>query len=177
MLRAGIIAGMMLMTAGAAWGQTQPAPGGQGARPGGGMSFDPAAIRARIMQSVKTAVDCTEEEWKVLEPKLVKVMLLKMDAGELGGMTGGSRGRQVRGFIRMMLDPNGVPSTVDERLDELNKMIDENETSTDFYKNKVAQLRKARERVKEELKLAEKDVQSVLTLRQEAALVQMGILE
>src|SRR5687768_1814088 len=111
MVRAGNIlaAGAVLVMTAAAYGQTQPAQGG------GRMNFDPAALRERIMQNVKTAVNCSEEEWKVLEPKLVKLMLLRMDTGEFGSMMGG-RARQMRAFIRTMLDPNATPSVVDERL-------------------------------------------------------------
>jgi hypothetical protein len=171
MVRHGRILGALVVVgvAGMSLGQTRP--GG-----GGGRGFDPAAIRERIMQNVKTAVDCTDDEWKVLEPKLVKVMLLRMDTGEGAAMMG-SRGVRIRGFIRTMLDPNAPPSAVDERLSELQKMIDENETSNDFYHNKVEQLRKAREKAREELKAAEHDVTSVLTVRQEAALVELGILD
>jgi uncharacterized coiled-coil DUF342 family protein len=160
-------AALLVSVTGLSFGQTQP-----GGRPG----FDPAAIRERIMQAVKTAVNPTDDEWKVLEPKLVKVMLLRMDVGE-GIPISGSRGVRIRAFIRNMLDPNSPPSQVDERLAELQKMIDDNETSNDFYHNKVEQLRKAREKAREELKAAQEDVTKLLTLRQEAALVDLGILD
>jgi len=165
---------LLLLAAAPLLAQTKPAapPPAPGA---GGFNFDPAAIRKRIMKTMKDAADCSDDEWKVIEPKLIKIILLKMDTGEYA--LGGARGARIRTFIRSILDPNALPSAVDQRLDELQKMIDEKETSDDFYKNKIAQLRKAREKAAGELKTAEADLIAILTVRQEAALVQLGILE
>jgi hypothetical protein len=181
----------LAVTGAMALGQTEPAPTTPPAAPAPAtrpaapaatqpnpMSrFDPAAIKAQVLSRMKTAIEPTDEEWKIIEPKLVKIILLQMDATPIGSMGGGMRGFRIGSMVRMILDPDAPPSQVEERLNELQKMIAENETSTDFYRNKLTQLRKARAAAKEQLEIAQKDLISVLTIRQEAGLVQLGILD
>jgi hypothetical protein len=170
----------LAMTGAIALGQTQPAtpPATQPAAPANPMSrFDPAAIKAQILARMKTAIEPTDEEWKIIEPKLVKIVLLQMDATPIGSMGGGMRGFRISTMVRMILSPDAPPSQVEERLKELEKMIADNETSTDFYRNKLTQLRKARAEAKEQLDIAQKDLVTVLSVRQEAALVQLGVVD
>ena len=147
--------------------------------PGGG-NFDPAAMRERFTAGAKTALACSDEEWKLLEPKLIKIILLRFDTSGFGGMVFRSRGGARGGassFIRTLLDPNALPSQVEEKANALQQLLDNNETSTSAYTNALAQLRKAREAAKAALAAAQKDLASLLTIRQEALLVQLGMLE
>ena len=129
------------------------------------------------MATFRSALDCTDDEWKHIEPKLIRIALLKMDAGELAAVGGmGRGGSRMTTFIRNILDPNALPSTVAQHEAELQDMIDQKLSSTDAYKNKLEQIRKDRAKAREELATAEKDVTSLLTVRQEAQLVLLGLL-
>jgi hypothetical protein len=183
MMRRGLLVAVVMIGAGligSAAAQTRPGAGGGGApgAPGGAGGFDPVAIRERIIGAMKTTLECSDDEWKLIEPKLVKVVLLKMDVGEWAAMGRmGRGGNRMSTFIRTLLDPNALPSPVSEREAELQAMIDQKETSTDAFKNKLEQVRKARAQAREELATAEQAVAALLTVRQEAALVQMGVLD
>ncbi|MCL2640668.1 MAG: hypothetical protein FWD53_07480 [Phycisphaerales bacterium] len=152
--------------------QNPPGPGG--AR--GGFNFDPAAIRESIVARFKTGLECTDEEWKLLEPKVVKVFLLRLDATGFSGIAIRGRG-SMASFIRPLLDPNALPSQVEEKTNDLQRLIDNKETSNSAYTNALAQLRKARERAKADLETAQKNLTELLTVRQEALLVQLGLLD
>jgi len=149
----------------------QPGPGP------GGFNFDPAAMRERITARFKTALDCSDEEWKLIEPKLIKIFLLRLDASGFSGMViAGARGN-IASFVRPFLDPNAMPSQVEEQAAALQELIANNETSNAAYTNALAQLRKAREKAKTDLEAAQKNLAELLTVRQEAALVQLGLLD
>jgi hypothetical protein len=150
---------------------------GQGQPAGQPRAGGPAAIRERLMGAMKDAIECTDEQWKEIEPKLVKAILLKLDLGEWNLSFGdGGRSRMI-GFIRTMLDPNALPSDAEQRQGELEQMIQQKETSTDAYKDKMVQLRQARKQAREQLDKVEKSLDSLLTVRQVAALVEIGVLD
>src|SRR5215831_6890440 len=46
--------------------------GGNGG--GGGGNFDPTQFRQRMMDNIKEQMGAKDDEWKVIEPKLTKVM-------------------------------------------------------------------------------------------------------
>ena len=149
-----------------------PGPGGPG-----GFNLDPAAIRERMVARFKTALDCSDEDWKLIEPKLIKVFLLRLDTSGFGGMAlPGMRGG-FSAMARSLLDPNAQPSQVEEKANELQRLIDNNETSNAAYTNALTQLRKAREKAKADLEAAQKNLAEILTVRQEAALVQLNLLD
>ena len=177
MVRTAWVAVAVLALAAPVWGQTKPAASPP-AQPPRMRGFDPAALRTQILARVRTAMDePTDDEWKLLEPKIVKVILLQMDATSMGSLGGGRGGFRLNTIVRTILDPEAPPSAVEERLGELQKMIADHEISTDYYRSKLAQLRKARAAAQEQLEAARKDLTSMLTIRQEAELVQLGILE
>src|SRR5436305_1885900 len=87
---------LMLVISGSAFAQAQP--GGQGRQRGGnnGGNFDPAAMRQRYMAQLKEQLGSPDEEWKLLEPKVDKLLTLRRDnrgGGGPGGRNGGGRNR------------------------------------------------------------------------------------
>jgi len=146
----------------------------------GGFSFDPAAIRERITAVAKAALDCPEEEWKIIEPKIFKIALLRLDVSSFGSFVipirGVNRGG-ISALARAVLDPNAPPSQVEEKANALRQLVDNNETSNNAYTNAIAALRKAREKAKADLAAAQKDLTNLLTIRQEALLVELGTIE
>jgi len=71
----------------------QPGPGGDRG------NFDPAKMRQRMMENMKQQLGADDESWKVIEPRLTKVMELNRDTMSMGrGMFGFGR----RGGMGMM---------------------------------------------------------------------------
>jgi len=168
----------------------------QGAGPGGrrggrrGGRFDPAQMRQRYLERIKEQLQVGDEEWTVLEPRLEKVTTLSREASGFGrGRMFGRRGGRQRG-------PGGGPapagppptgaapaapaepqSAVAKATEDLQTTLDNEEAKPEEIKAKLTALRESREKAKQELAEARASLRELLTQRQEAQLVLMGILE
>lgn len=153
--------------------------GGRGGDRGGRGNFDPAQFRQqmeeRMMQSTRDRLEITDDtEWKAIEPLVKKVNELRMQQAA-GGMRGmfGRGGRGGPGG-----DQGGRPSFGGEPSAEqtaLDTAIEQN-ASKDDLKAKMAAFRKAREAKESELKAAQETLKKVLTTKQEAVALQMGLV-
>jgi len=150
--------------------------GGEGGGPG---DFNVADIRKRIQERMdertKKTLGTTDEEWKVLQPKISKVQALRTESGPLSGIMAmlqrfGGGGDQ---------DAADAPKLSDSQkaTQELQKLLEDEDAKSAAIKEKLAALRKAREKAKKELAAAQKDLREVVTVRQEAHLVLMGMLD
>ena len=178
-LAGAVVALGMLGFAGAARAQM----GGAGMM--GGM--DTTAIRDRLLQQFQQQIGATDEEWRVIQPAFMKVLVAQMDSGQglLGMVRGMGRGAGGRGgagggfnMDQMLMSIFGInePTTVMRREDELQQALDNN-ASADRLHDKLDALRQARDRAKVDLAKAQTDLIQLLTLRQEAMLVEMGFLD
>jgi hypothetical protein len=157
-------------------------PPGQG--PGG--PFDPEQMRKMMEQRMQEALGATEQEWKVLGPRVMKVQELSRQ------ISGGGRGMMM--FGRGMRGGPGGPGASDqpggrgmgmnreltdvEKIqDELQTLLENTVATPEQIKEQLTKLRAAREKAKQELAKAQQDLRQVLTLRQEAILVLMGLLD
>ena len=151
--------------------------GGNGG--GGGGNFDPAQFRQRMMDNIKDQMGAKDDEWKVIEPKLSKVVDLnfasRMRGGGMFGNRGGGQGGQGGGGNR----PAGgaADSPVAKAMQDLRETLDNKDASADDIAKKLTALRDARDKSHSDLVAAQKDLKEVLTQRQEAVLVMMGQLE
>jgi hypothetical protein len=155
-------------------------PGGGPGGPGGRGNFDPEQFRQRIAERMKEVLGANDEEWGVIQPKLEKVMTLqRQSAGGRGmGMLFGGRGGRGPGGDR---GSRGGPfgdddSAVSQRSRELQQAVESN-ASSDELKAKLAALREARAKAREDLTKAQTELRELLTMKQEASLVMMGMLE
>jgi len=183
----GVLATSLLMgsLAVSAFAQTQP-PGGappdpnnpqqqQGGRRG---NFDPAQYRQRMMDRLKTDLGASDDEMAALAPKIQKVMDLERDArggrgfGRRGG--GGPGGPGGTG-TPPPLDPNASP--VQKASAELRAVLENKDSKPDEIKAKLDALRAARADAKTQLAAAQQELRGLLTQRQEAVLVESGMLE
>jgi hypothetical protein len=158
-----VVSGLVtVLAAGMAFAQ---AGGGGGGGGGGGRG------RGAFMDRIKEQLDVTDAEWNVLQPKLEKVMGLsgQLMAGRFGGR-GGRRGGG--GF-----GGGEANSDVMEKVKALNDTLDNKDADPKDIAQKVNALRDARERVRGELVKAQAELKEVLTPRQEARLVLMGLLD
>jgi hypothetical protein len=151
-----------------------PAPGANGGR----RNFDPAAMRTRMLDALKDRLGATDDEFAAIQPKLEKVMQLNRDVsgGGMRGMFGG--GRRNRGG-----ENGGTPtaaateqSAVQKASADLQTTLDNKDATPADIKTKLDAFRAAKAQAKDDLAAAQKDLQSLLTQRQEAILVQMGML-
>jgi Spy/CpxP family protein refolding chaperone len=172
---------LILLAALASPALAQPAPGGPGGPP------DFAQMRQMMMERMKEALGASDDEWKVLQPKIEKVQQLQRDAsggrgmGMLfrppGGGQGGPGGPGAGpggpgGFFG-----NQNPSPVQEKANDLRTTLDNKDAKPEEVKAKLQALRDARAKAKEELGKSQEDLRGLLTQRQEAVLVMMGMLE
>jgi hypothetical protein len=171
-----------------AFGQAQPGgngnnPPGQPGQGGGRGNFDPAQMRQRRMDFLKEQLGATDDEMAALGPKIEKVRQLQQDANG-GGMRGmfGRRGGQ--GGPGGNGGPGGPPggstaneSPVREKAAELRTLLQDKDAKPDDIKAKLDALRAARAQAKQDLAAAQQELKGLLTQRQEAVLVEMGMLE
>jgi hypothetical protein len=153
--------------------------GGRGGRGGRGGDFDPAQFRERIMQRYKEELGASDEDWKVIQPKLEKVMAVQRDArsggGGFGGFGGPGGGRGGRGGDAAGAEREQTP--VAKASSELRTALQSKDTPADDIAKRLEAFRAARAKAREDLAAAQKELKEVLTGRQEAQLVVAGMLE
>lgn len=165
--------------------QDQPArQRGGGGGDGQPRQFDREAFAQRMADRMKERLDVTDEEWAVISPRLEKVNELRREAGNgfgRGGF-GGFGGRRNRGGNdggerpeRPAL-PDDAPATMKLSV-KLNELLDDAKTDPAVLKQTLADLRAARAAAQKNLEAAQASLRELLTLRQEAVLVSMGVLE
>ena len=160
-----------------------PAPATSGSTANGGGGPGGGNWQQRMADRIKTNLKATDDEWAVIQPLLQKVIDLRM-AGRGGGFGGGGRrgggpggpggGNNGGGGGNPPPAPTG-PGAAEAQA--LSTALDSDSTSNDDIKAKLAALRDARKKNAADLQTARENLQKVLTLRQEAVLVNMGILE
>jgi len=163
--------------------------GGQGGGPGGGPGgFDPAQFRQRMAERMKEQLGVDDQAWKVMEPRLMKVVDLNRQANAGGrGMMFGFGGRGGRGgpggdqggpqADRRGRGPQGEQTALEKAMTQLRTTLENQSATPEEIKTQLTAVRQAREKAKQELAVAQQDLKKILTLRQEAMLVEMGQLE
>ena len=177
-----------LIAAGVSVGQPQGRAGQRGGQRG---MFDPQRMRQMMEERMKEQLGCTDQEWQVLGPRVTKVMNLSRQTGMGAGMgrmfmgrrgqggNGGQRGQAGPGGQqgRRPRDPFGQQETaVGKASDALQTTLENASSSPEEIKVNLTALRTAKEKSRQDLAIAQKELREVLTLRQEAQLVLMGML-
>jgi len=152
--------------------------------PPGGGNFDPQQFQQQMQQRMmgffrEQLAVTNDDEWGVIEGRLSKVVQARMETmlGGLGGfrgMMGGNRGGDGqaggrRGWLAGLGQPN--PDA-----DALQKAIETNASASQL-KAALTKYRESRDRKQTELTRAQDQLRQVLSLRQEAVLVSLGMLE
>ncbi len=160
--------------------------GGGGGRQGGGGgggrgNFNPEEMRKQMTERIKGELAASDEDWKAIGPAVEKVMKLQQEnmMGRFGGGRGGRGGGPGGGGPGGGGDNANRPpeSEVQKAKNELNKLLEDKGATNEDIKAKVAALRSAREKSKHDLSKAQADLKELLTPRQEAVLVNSGMLE
>ena len=164
--------------------------GGQQGGPGGRGQFDPERMRQMMDQRMREQLGATEAEWKVLGPRVTKVQELSRQSrgGGRGGMMGG-RGGMMGGRGGGPRGPGGnragggqgAPAreltAVEKAQEQLRTVLDNTDSTPDQIKTALTTLRKERESAKQKLAVAQQDLRKIITIRQEAICVMMGMLD
>ena len=151
--------------------------GGGGFGGGGGRGgFDPAQLVPMMVDGMRQSLAVTnDDEWNVIEPRLEKVVKLKMEERTTGigsmfaGRGGGGGGG---GMMRF----NALTGGPDPSADALQKALD-NSASIPEVKAAMAKVREARLQKRAALLKAQQDLKDVLSIRQEAVLLLSGQLD
>jgi hypothetical protein len=129
------------------------------------------------LDRMKQALGANDDEWKVLSPKIEKVQKLQFElmSGRMGRM---GQGRGPRGGDNPAPAPDESTQTdLQKKTAALSKLLADKESKAEDVKAALAAYREARDKVKEEITKAQKDLKEVVTLKQEAQLVEAGTLE
>lgn len=161
--------------------------GGQMQRGQGRTQMDQAERQQQMIQRYQELLGMSDEEWAVIGPYVLKVSSLSSSSS-----TRGSAMRTLMGNRRNTSQEEDGQDTAqnqdraqrtretsqqDENLEALETLLEDENATTDEIKAKLSNLRKARQADKQELAVAQKELRELLTLRQEAMLVVMGLLE
>ena len=152
-------------------------------------NFDPEQMRQRMMERYKERFEVkSDDEWKIISERIEKVMTAQRDAriGGFGAFGGGGRrgggGDNAGGGDTNNNGGNrrnrggafgGEPSA---EVTALEKAI-EDKASNDDIKSKLAKLRDSQKEKEAKLAKAQDDLRKVLSVRQEATAVLMGLLK
>lgn len=152
--------------------QAQDAQPGQGR---GGRRGDPGQFRERRINDVKDQLAPNEDEWKVLKPKIEKVMDAQRESFGGFGMFG--RGGRDRGNDQAPPPSDRPESKVAKATRDLRTTLENKSASADELKAKLKAVREAREKARADVQAAQKELKEVCTQRQEAVLVLNGVIE
>jgi hypothetical protein len=155
-------------------------------------------FRQRMTDQMKQDLGVNDEEWKVLQPRIEKVQTLAMQSrGGMRGMFGrrGGRPGEGPGGDRPKGDrpegdrpqgdrPQGdrprddrPQSEVEKKATELRTVLENKEAKPEEIKTALTALREARAKARQELETAQKELREVVSVRQEAVFVTMGLLD
>jgi hypothetical protein len=181
----------IVLAVGQAMSQDATQNNGGGGRRGGGPNAGgpggpggPGAFRQQMADRIKTALGATDDEWKVLQPKVEKITTLNMDLrrGAMQGMGGrGGRNRGQGGADQAQTtgtaDQQPQPTALQKAQTALQTVLDNKDSKPADIKTALSSYRDARAKVRADLEKAQKDLRDALTARQEAQMVMMNILE
>ncbi len=159
----------------------------QGAGGGGGRgNFDPEQMRQRMMERYREQLEVKgDDEWKVIQPRIEKVNTARREVG-FGGMGMGRGGMMARPGGRGGDNaPGGDQAQNDRRrqmggtpnpeAEALQKAI-EAKASSEELKSVLAKYRASRKDKEAALEKAQDELRKILSVRQEAIAVSMGLL-
>ncbi len=148
--------------------------GDRGSRGGDRRGFDRSAMEERMLSMMQERLGVSDEEWTVVKPRLKEVMTQSWAASGRGGMMRGMFGR---GRGREPQKPDADASEVEKAVFELQQTLEKDAPSSTEIKAKLTALRGAKEKAKQDLVKAQQKLREVLSLKQEAQLVMMGMLD
>jgi hypothetical protein len=136
------------------------------------------AMQMAFLKDLQEPLGASDEEFAVIEPLLEKVVDAQRESD--GGM---ARFRRFAGAMgQQNASQNGrqnspPPSPVDQASTDLQAAVDDPNSNEDKIKTRLDALRQAKTKASQDLDVARNALRSVLTTRQEAVLVDRGLLD
>jgi len=134
-------------------------------------------MRKMMMERFKEALAASDEDWKVLGPRIEKVQGLSSQLRGGRTMFAMFARRGPRRETTEGTEATREQTEVEKALSGLVTVLENEEAEAKEIKEKLTALREAREKVKEELAKAQAELREIVTVRQEAQLVLMGLLD
>lgn len=151
--------------------QNRPERGDRGDRGGRG-NFDPEQMRVRMMERFREAFEVKDDaEWKLIEGRITKVSDARRGMGGFGRGFGGPGGRGGGPGGR-----GGFGGEPNPEAEALEKAL-EAKASADEIKAKLAKYRESQKTKQATLEKAQAELRQVLSVKQEAQAVLMGLLQ
>ena len=123
-----------------------------------------------MLSGIRQQLGSTDDEWKVLLPKMQRLVAAMSEVGQMGGgLQSGANG-----MMRLMGGRSNGPTA--KAWKELRAAMAEKQILDAQLAIKLRAWRDAHEQAKKDLVTAQEELRNVLTLRQEAILVGYGIL-
>lgn len=162
-------------------GQDASADRGQQVSVQRGMMGDPAQMQQMLADMFKEILEVSDDEWTVIGPKVIKVMSFSFQQRGIPmrmlGNRPGMQGRQERANPERKTNFTFPGSGGNTSMDDLQKVLDNKNSSADEIKMAVNKVREARQKAEQEKAAAQKELRELLTVRQEAVLISMQILD
>jgi hypothetical protein len=145
-------------------------------------------FRQQMSERLRESLGASTDEWKILQPMIEKVQTLQRQARGGMGRPGGF-GDRPRGDRRPddrrpedrrpddRQQGDRQQSDVEKKTEALQTLLQNKESKTDEIKVALAALRESRAKAKAEVETAQTALRQVVTVRQEAQLVMMGVLD
>ena len=158
--------------------------GGGGGGGGGGRQ----QFMQRMMDNLKDQLGASDDEFAAMQPKIEKVFQLQRETQGQGmralfGGRGGGGGRGGRGGNNGGGGNGGGPggdqpaTPMAAATAALKDTLDNKDSKPDDIKAKLDAYRAAKAQAKDEMTKAQEDLKGVLTQRQEAVMVELGLLD
>jgi hypothetical protein len=165
------VATLLALGTGAGNAQENPTRPERGDRGGRG-NFDPEQMRVRMMERYREAFEVKDDaEWKLIEGRITKVSDARRDMGGFGRGFGGPGGRGGGPGGR-----GGFGGEPNPDAEALQKAL-EAKASADEIKAKLAKYRESQKAKQAALEKAQAELRQVLSVKQEAQAVLMGLLQ
>ena len=123
------------------------------------------------LNAIRRQLASTDEEWNILLPKMQRLVAAIADVGQLGptNMT-------TTASLRLMLGGQANATPVTTAMKTLQETLEDPNSTTEQINRKLTDWRTLHEAAKVELSNSREDLRILLTLRQEAILLTMGVL-
>src|SRR5262245_33950207 len=127
-------------------------------------------VQRMTLSGLKQRMEVSDDDWKVIEPKLKQVVALRGAAGQLGQFGG------MMGFMGM--GGGGTTVTdVNKAMSELRAAVRDQNAKPEVIAAKLKAWRDARDKARAELAKAQADLVGVLRVRQEGVLLAAGMIQ
>jgi hypothetical protein len=140
------------------------------------------AMQMAFLKGLQQPMGCSDDEFEAIRPYLQKVVEAYQAAqvfrfGPRNNRNGNGNNQQNNAPAPRPQQSATPPAPVAKAVDDLQSTLSDPNAPSDLIHNKLDVLRQARDKAQQDLSIARQQLQQLLTQRQEAVLVEYGLLE